>query len=1103
MRCSRCDADNLAGMRFCGECGAPLKFACPSCDAINPAENRFCGRCGTPLDGPGLRDSAVVDPYTPRPLPGALPRANRSGEMKQVTVLCCDIVGSTPLTERLGPEVMRDLVATFLEASLAEVHRYGGTSPQFTGDGFLALFGAPVTYEDHVRRALLAAVAIRRALGGDDEAAGTGRLNLPVRIGIHTGPVIFGPLGEGLPMDRTVIGDTANVAARLQQQAEPGAILLSESIRLSAQGYARVEAIGPLALVGRADSILAHRLLGVSHRRSALDEEASAHTTEFVGRDHELAVLNKFLRLVENGQGRAVGVVGEPGIGKSRLLAEFHRQLAADSVTWVEGRCLSYATSIPYWLIIDVLRSNCGIVETDTPEAIAEKLRFSLRGAGLDPEEDGPVLLHLLGIADTGRPPPQLSPEAVKGKIFEVLRRLAIRSSERRPLVLVLEDLHWVDRASEELLAILTGDMSSAPVLLLAAYRPGYQPPWLDKSYAGQIPLNPLSREDSFRVVRSVVRPERLVDQMTEDIVAKADGDPLFLEQLALHVGEASGLRSVLMVPSTIHDVVMARTDRLPEETKQLLQTAAVIGREVPVRLLRTLCGEGAPIGSRMRELRRLEFVYERVEPEGTVYLFRHALTREAVYGSLLERDRRSRHGAVGRALEGLYAGRIDEVSEMLALHFGCSDEAEKAVDYAIQAAEKSQRRWANNEALAYFNDAFHRLEAMPDTTENRLRRVDAVLKQAEVKFALGQHIEQIQALDGIRGVVDLIDDPRRRATWHYWRGFLHTLAGGRPNVAIEHCNEASAIAAAASLDEIKAFADSCLTGVYMIAGRFREAIEAGDRAVSIFEARGNPWWASRTLWSLIQTGIYLGKWGVSLSYCRRALAHAEKLGDLRLRVVGLYRTGSAYIQQGETDRGLRYCDEALALKPIPYDVAMAKVFRGYGLIKAGRPDSGIADLSEAISWLERSGLSHVRLPATLRLAEGYLRSGKYAAARALIADVLSSSQAAGYYYLEGLANHLMAECLLIEAPAVATHHVTTAQRILATVDARNDLAKTLVTRARLSQSSGDFAEAWGLLEKAKGIFEALGTVDEPHHVNAALAALDRGSSIRPLGSVS
>jgi len=257
-------------MKFCGQCGAPLHSACRSCGAANPPENRFCGQCGEPLDGPALQDAGAADPYAsqPHPAPIVAAKGMLPGEMKQVTVLFCDIVNSTPLTERLGPEAMRDLVTAFLEASLAEVHRYGGTAPQFTGDGFLALFGAPRTHEDHVRRALLAALAIRQALVGDGATGARERLDLPVRIGIHSGPVIFGSIGDKLPMDHTVIGDTANVAARLQQAADPGTIVLSEATRLLAQGFARVEPIGPLTLKGKAEPMLAYRLLGVSHRRS-------------------------------------------------------------------------------------------------------------------------------------------------------------------------------------------------------------------------------------------------------------------------------------------------------------------------------------------------------------------------------------------------------------------------------------------------------------------------------------------------------------------------------------------------------------------------------------------------------------------------------------------------------------------------------------------------------------------------------------------------------------------------------------------------------------------------------------------------------------------
>ena len=369
-------------MKFCGQCGAALASACPSCGAANPPEYKFCGQCGKPLDLPGSEASAAPKrEYREPQTAGTM--STLPGEMKQVTVLFCDIVISSPLTERLGPEGMRDLVRAFLDSSLAEVCRYGGTAPQFTGDGFMALFGAPLTHEDHVRRALLAALAVQRVLHEGGATADLELDELQVRIGIHTGPVVFGPVADNLSMDYTVIGDTANVAARLQQVAEPGTILLSEVTRASAEGYARVEPVGPLILRGKAEPISAYRLHSVSHRRSGLREAPSPRTAVFVDRESELAILNNFLRQVENGHGQAVGLVGEPGIGKSRLLAEFRRQVADRRANWVEGRCLSYGTAIPYLLALDLLRSDCGIVETDTREIVAGKVHDGLREAGM------------------------------------------------------------------------------------------------------------------------------------------------------------------------------------------------------------------------------------------------------------------------------------------------------------------------------------------------------------------------------------------------------------------------------------------------------------------------------------------------------------------------------------------------------------------------------------------------------------------------------------------------------------------------------------------------------------------------------------------------
>ena len=423
--------------------------------------------------------------------------------MKQVTVLFCDIVNSTPLTERLGPEGMRDLVRAFIDASLAEIRRFGGTAPQFTGDGFMALFGAPFTHEDHVRRALLAALAIQRALHEGGAMAGRELDDLEVRTGIHTGPVVFGPVSDNLSMDYTVIGDTANVAARLQQVAEPGTILISEATRSLAEGYARVEQVGPLILKGKTEPIPAYRLLEVSHRRSGLREALSPRTSVFVDRESELAILNNFLRQVENGHGQAVGLVGEPGIGKSRLLAEFRHQVADGRASWVEGRCLSYGTAIPYLLALDLLRSNCGILETDRPDMVVDKVHVGLREVGMDADEDGPVLLRLLEIKDVAETPTLANPEAVKSKAFETLRQLTVKRSIQHPLVLVLEDLHWVDKISEEFLGFLAESVRDARVLMLATYRPGYRPPWIDKSYAGQMPLQPLPQDDSIRMVRS------------------------------------------------------------------------------------------------------------------------------------------------------------------------------------------------------------------------------------------------------------------------------------------------------------------------------------------------------------------------------------------------------------------------------------------------------------------------------------------------------------------------------------------------------------------------------------------------------------------------
>ncbi|MGH7114886.1 MAG: tetratricopeptide repeat protein [Stellaceae bacterium] len=327
----------------------------------------------------------------------------------------------------------------------------------------------------------------------------------------------------------------------------------------------------------------------------------------------------------------------------------------------------------------------------------------------------------------------------------------------------------------------------------------------------------------------------------------------------------------------------------------------------------------------------------------------------------------------------------------------------------------------------------------------------------------------------------------------------MRSTSGGRPDAAIQHCREAAKIASASGLDEINAFAESCLAQVYMVAGRLSDAVEAGEHALASFECRGDRWWAGRTLWHLTAAANYLGEWDRSLEYCRRGLEHGIALDDLRLKAAGWSRMGTAHIVRGDFERGIECCNQALALGPIPRDAAWARVVRGYGKIKAGRADDGIAELSDALSWFESSHMRWTQVLVAARLAEGYLRRGDPASARPLVDHVLATARATGYLQYEGRACWLMAECLGAEAPTTAEDYVETAMRIFEQIGARNDLAQAMVTSAALRQMAGDGAATRRLLEQALAIFEILGTRNEPDRVKTALDALDRGSAIRLL----
>src|SRR5262245_30825124 len=471
--------------------------------------------------------------YTPKHLAEKIltSRSALEGERKQVTVLFCDLANSTPIAERIGPEAMHTLLNRFFELALNEVHRYEGTINQFLGDGFMALFGAPLAHEDHARRGVLAALALQQALQEAELEQAYGEA-CQFRLGLNSGLVVVGSIGDNLRMDYSAIGDTTNLAARLQQHAEPGTILVSENTTRLVQGAVRLEALQPVEVKGKTEPVPIYKVIGTLPRRSPIVSRSERILSPFVGRERELAALEALFTQVELGQGQVVGIVGEAGGGKSRLLYEFRQRLQDKRVTYLEGRCLSYGSTIPYHPLIDVLRHNCGISEADSLETSIERVRLALHDVSMDIEASAPYLLQLLGVKEGTEPIAVLTPEAIRTRTFETLKQMSLHGSQQRPLIFEIEDLHWIDHTSQDYLASFVESLPGTAILLLTTSRPDYHPAWLAKSYTTQIALRSLEAPDGFRVVRSVAQHHVLPAHLAQMIVDKAEGNPFFLEEL-------------------------------------------------------------------------------------------------------------------------------------------------------------------------------------------------------------------------------------------------------------------------------------------------------------------------------------------------------------------------------------------------------------------------------------------------------------------------------------------------------------------------------------------------------------------------------------------
>jgi class 3 adenylate cyclase len=800
MSCPACGAEGRPGAKFCEQCGARLEAVCPTCGARVSPGARFCSECGTPLSAaPAPRGERFASPrsYTPAHLAERIlrDRGALSGERKQVTVLFADVSGFTSISERLDPEDVHGLINRAFEVMLAEIHRYEGTVNQFLGDGLMALFGAPIAHEDHAQRAAHAALGMQRALSVyRDELLRARGIDFRVRMGLNTGLVVVGAIGDNLRMDYTAVGDTTNTAARMLQLAEPAQIVIAESTERLIAPYFELAALGTFTVKNRAQPVAAWSLTGARPHVSRLTARAAHGLSPFVGREDALGMLARAWEPARTGQGQAALVVGEPGIGKSRLLLEF-RERVGDDATWIEGDCISFGQSIPFLPIIEMLKARMGIDDSDDDANVTAKTERGVEPLGAEARAVAPYLRYLLSV-DPGDPAvATMDAGQRRARIVGAVVRVIAADSQLRPIVLVVEDAHWIDPTSEEVLAALVDALPGIAVLLVVTYRPVYQQPFGERTYFWRVALRPVAEDDAVSIVRASLGVGDLPPELATTIARKAEGNPFFLEEIGRSLVEsgavsAEGGRLTLIrapasiaVPDTVQDVIAARLDRLAEPQKRTVQTASVIGREFALTLLQRVSELHEDLERSLGELKRIELIYERRGLGELEYVFRHALTQDVAYTLLLQAERRRLHALIGAAIEDVYAGRLEERVEELVYHFARGEAWDKVVRYAREAAEKAVALFLDARGVELYRTALDALARLPATPERIREGIDIRLAMRAPLWR-GGHLDELsarykeaEATATAHGFTDALDTIYAFMVQYHWAKGEHDTA--------------------------------------------------------------------------------------------------------------------------------------------------------------------------------------------------------------------------------------------------------------------------------------------------------------------------------------
>ena len=968
MRCPACHSVNRPDTKFCEQCGTRLDLTCASCGAVLAPAARFCGECGAAVpdrsaaagsSGADVR-RAVPKAYTPSHLAARIlrERSALTGERKQVTVLFADVSGFTALSERLDPEDVHALINRAFDLMLAEVHAYEGTVNQFLGDGLMALFGAPVAHEDHALRAAHAALGLQRALRSyGDELTRMRGVQFRVRLGLNTGLVVVGAIGDNLRMDYTAVGDTTNTAARMQQVAEPGRIVVAEPTARLIEPYFELRQLGTFAVKNREQPVAAAELVRPRPHVSRLSARAAHGLSPFVGRDDVVDVLDRAWAAARSGRGQVVLVAGDAGIGKSRLLLELQRRVGSEG-TWIQGDCISYGSSIPFLPIVDMLKRAFGIDDADGEHELIQKVERGCDILGDDARDAVLALKYLLSVDRGDAGFSTRDPARRRGDILAAVHRLLAERSGARPTVAVIEDAHWIDSASEDLLRSLVDAVPGMALLLVITYRPTYQHPFGERTYFRHVAVQPVEDDAATRIVRATLGVDDIPTELARTISRKAEGNPFFLEELGRTLMETGAVRpeghrlvlarpvATLQVPDTVQDVIAARLDRLEDSQKRTVQTAAVIGREFALPLLQRVSDLQSQLEHNLQELKRIELIYERLRASDLEYVFRHALTQDVAYASLLQAERRRLHAVIGAAIEDVYAGRLDERAEELVYHFTRGEQWTKVVPYAREAAARAEALCVDDRAVSLYGTALQALAHLPETSDTARAGVEVRLAMRAPLWRGGEPerlsglFKEAEALANRHGLTEHLDTIYAFLVQYHW-------ARGEQDRAIEYGQRCLERAAAREDLALR------VTGMYYLCHAYSET---GQYSAVVHEARH--------LIALLHGPRATERFGLS------GLPYTGACGDAALALAELGDHAGA---QQMLEDGQRVADAANHL----YSQMTLAAMRGRVLIAAGRSHDAIALLEPTAATCREKRFVGQLINALKYLGDAYVTAGR------------------------------------------------------------------------------------------------------------------------------